>query len=117
MLIRSLIGTMLNLKRGTSENSDFQNLVIALDQYLAIKNGETNAFYSQYNGIAHLQHVVVAYEENMAVGCGAIKAFDDQSMEVKRMFVPTEKRGKGIASLVLADLEQWAKELGYSRCL
>jgi len=38
-------------------------------------------------------------------------------MEVKRMFVPLEKRGKGIASIVLKELENWARELGYKTCI
>ena len=38
-------------------------------------------------------------------------------MEVKRMYVPLEKRGKGIASIVLQELEKWAKELGYQKCI
>ena len=61
--------------------------------------------------------MVVAYENNVPVGCGAIKAYDEQSMEVKRMFVPSSQRGKGIASAVLRELESWAKELGATRCI
>lgn len=34
-------------------------------------------------------------------------------MEVKRMFTLPEKRGKGLASAILKELESWAKELGY----
>jgi GNAT superfamily N-acetyltransferase len=38
-------------------------------------------------------------------------------MEVKRMYVPLEHRSQGIASLVLQELENWAKELGYKKCI
>jgi putative acetyltransferase len=38
-------------------------------------------------------------------------------MEVKRMFVVEEKRGQGIASKVLIELEKWAKELHYEKCI
>jgi GNAT superfamily N-acetyltransferase len=38
-------------------------------------------------------------------------------MEIKRMFVSVEKRGKGIASTVLKELENWAKQLGYQKCI
>lgn len=64
-----------------------------------------------------IKHVVVAYQNNEAVGCGAIKHYDESTMEVKRMFVPTEMREHGIASKVLHELELWAAELGYSRCI
>jgi len=60
---------------------------------------------------------VVAYQNDLPVGCGAIKAYEEKVMEVKRMFVPEEQRGRGIASLVLQALEKWAKELGYTKCI
>ncbi|WP_306415946.1 GNAT family N-acetyltransferase [Fulvivirga ulvae] len=61
--------------------------------------------------------MVVAYENDAPVGCGAIKPHGEDAMEVKRMFVSPAMRGKGIAAKVLDDLEQWAKELGYARCV
>ena len=33
------------------------------------------------------------------------------------MFVLPEYRGRGIASAVLSELEAWARELGYTRCI
>jgi GNAT superfamily N-acetyltransferase len=51
------------------------------------------------------------------VGCGAIKEFDPVTMEVKRMYVKNEDRGRGIASTILKALEQWASDLGYQRCI
>ncbi|MGQ2983306.1 GNAT family N-acetyltransferase [Flavobacterium sp.] len=64
-----------------------------------------------------LKHVVVVYKDGMPVGCGAIKPYDDTTMEVKRMFVPWEHRGSGMALAVLQELEQWAKELGFAKCI
>jgi len=103
--------------RTTSENPDFVALVKQLDVYLAEKDGDEHAFYAQYNHIDQLPHVVVIYEDDIAVGCGAIKAFDGKSMEVKRMFVLPACRGRGIASQVLQALENWAYELGQSHCV
>jgi GNAT superfamily N-acetyltransferase len=91
--------------------------VALLDEDLALRDGEDNAFYAQFNGIAVLKHCVVYYENGIALGCGALKRFDANSMEVKRMFVNPEVRGKGIASLLLVALENWAKELGYEQCV
>ncbi len=108
---------MITLKRTNSDDSDFQNLVRELDQDLAIRDGADHSFYAQFNKIDTIKFVVVAYLETQAVGCGAIKQFDEDSMEVKRMFVSADKRGNGIASLVLKELETWAKELGFQKCL
>ena len=51
------------------------------------------------------------------MGCGALKVFDRESMEVKRMYVLPEMRRKGVADSVLKELEIWSKELGYPKCI
>lgn len=108
---------MYNIKRTNSDNLDFQKLVKELDKAMAIVDGEDHSFYAQFNKIDTIKNVVVIYENETAIGCGAIREYDSTTMEVKRMFVPLEKRGKGIASLVLTELESWAKELGYRKCI
>ncbi|MBP6576306.1 MAG: GNAT family N-acetyltransferase [Chryseobacterium sp.] len=101
--------------RTTSENPDFQKLVKQLDAYLAVMDGEEHAFYHQYNKIDMLKNCIVIFDNDEAVTCGAIKEFDSKSMEVKRMFTLPEKRGKGLASKILTELETWTKELGYEK--
>ncbi len=108
---------MLKIIRTDSTNNDFIELVKDLDQYLAEKDGDEHSFYAQYNKISMLQHVVIAYENETAVGCGAIKDFNSESMEVKRMFTLPSQRGKGIASKILQNLENWIAELGYKTCV
>jgi len=61
--------------------------------------------------------VVVAYENKKAIGCGAFKFHKNKTVEIKRMFVSPLGRRKGIASKVLNELELWAKELGYTKCI
>lgn len=108
---------MLTIIRTDSDNADFRKLVVALDQDLAARNGEQQSFFAQFNKIDAIKHVVVAYEQDEPVGCGAFKPYADDAMEVKRMFVPLAHRGKGIASVVLGALEQWCKELGVQKCI
>ncbi|MEO0337797.1 MAG: GNAT family N-acetyltransferase [Bacteroidota bacterium] len=108
---------MLTLKRTNSRDKDFIQLVQKLDAYLAEVDGDEHAFYAQYNGIANLNHTIVAYLNGQALACGAIKAFGEDAMEVKRMYVDPQARGQGVASQVLKGLEVWAKELGYERCV
>lgn len=102
------------LKRTTSTDKDFQALVVLLDEDLAQRDGEDNAFYAQFNGIIQLKHCVVYYLDDIPVACGAFKPFDETTIEVKRMFVLPGHRGKSIASKILNELEVWAKELSYS---
>ena len=108
---------MWNIIRTDSKNELFQRLVKDLDADLKIRDGAEHNFYAQFNKIDHINHAVVAVDNDIAVGCGAIKAFSEHCMEVKRMYVLPEYRGKGVASDVLKSLEIWAKELGYATCI
>lgn len=103
--------------RTNSQNQDFIHLVKLLDQDLAIKDGDDHAFYSQFNKIHSIKYVVIVLIDGMAVGCGAIKEYNSSAMEVKRMFVLPEKRGGGVATRILHELEQWSVELGYTKCI
>lgn len=104
--------------RTNSNHPDFLELVKHLDADLAARDGEVmTAFFSQHNKVPNLSTVLVAYENDIPVGCGAFKKFDDETVEVKRMFVFEHQRGKGIASQILKQLEGWAKELGYMVCI
>jgi GNAT superfamily N-acetyltransferase len=108
---------MIRLVRTDSTDTDFVALVQLLDADLAQRDGEDHAYYHQFNAIDHLKQVVVAYENNVAVGCGAIKPFGVDALEVKRMYVSPAHRGKGIAAAILTTLETWAAELGFTRCV
>lgn len=108
---------MIQLERTNSENEDFRLLVSELDKDLAIRDGDEHAFFAQFNKIDAIKHVVVAYHEGAAAGCGAFKEYSPGIAEIKRMYVPPTMRGKGIASAILAGLEYWAKEEGYAKCI
>ena len=108
---------MIRLIRTNSENKHFQELVKALDLDLRIRDGEDHAFFAQFNKIDMIKYVVVAFEYDLAAGCGAIKEYTSNVMEVKRMYVKEEKRGKGVASIVLQELEKWCIELNYEKCI
>lgn len=108
---------MISTSRTNSNDPAFQELVKALDLELQIRDGEEHAFYAQLNKTDHIKHVILAWENNEAVGCGALRAYTEDTMEVKRMFVPLQHRRKGIASVVLSELENWCRELGYQKCI
>tara|TARA_B100000686_G_C16745799_1_gene949383 strand:+ start:893 stop:1342 length:450 start_codon:yes stop_codon:yes gene_type:complete len=108
---------MIEIKRTSSSEIDFQHLVSELDWELSTRNGETNEFFAQYNKIDQIKNVIIATIDDKPVGCGAMKAYDSDTMEIKRMFVPIEMRGKGIAVHILKNLEKWAKEMNYSKCI
>jgi GNAT superfamily N-acetyltransferase len=107
----------MKIIRTNSENTGFIKLVEALDAYLKITDEDEHDFYNQFNNIAVLKEVVVVYLEGNPIGCGALKRRDAITAEVKRMFVSKEKRGTGIAQKILTELETWASELEYKKCI
>ncbi|MDY7395432.1 GNAT family N-acetyltransferase [Aureibaculum sp. 2210JD6-5] len=108
---------MIKLVRTNSKNKDFIDLVKLLDADLAIRDGEDHDFYNQFNKLDSIKHTVVLYENEIPLGCGAIKEFESNIMEVKRMFTLPKSRGKGIASQILTELENWAKELNFKKLI
>lgn len=109
--------TNLLIIRTNAENPDFIELVKHLDIELAERDGAEHSFYAPFNTIFSIKHVVLAYDHDKPVGCGAMKEYEPGTMEIKRMYVLPEARGKGIAAEILAALEAWAKELSITRCI
>ncbi len=108
---------MITLVRTNSDNSDFKELVKKLDAEIAERDGADHSFYDQFNTITNVKHVVIAYDDQSPIGCGSIKPFDGCTMEVKRMYVSPEYRGKGIATKILLALENWAEEMLMTKCV
>lgn len=108
---------MLKIIRTDSSHGGFNALIKQLDVELAQIDGKEHSFYAQYNKTDHIKHVIVAFDEEIPVACGAIKTFDNETMEVKRMYTSTQYRNKGIASLILAELEKWSAEMNYRFCI
>jgi len=104
----------IKLIRTTSENPDFRKMVNALDEDLNLRNGDIQRQYDQYNQIDKIKHAIVIYFEENPIGCGCFKRFDDKTVEIKRMFVFPEMRGKKLAAKMLQELETWAIEEGFT---
>ncbi len=110
-----MTGTVIS--RTDQKDADFLSLVKLLDAELAERDGDDHEFYAQFNKTVGLAGVVVAYRGNEAVGCGAFRQFDEETAEIKRMYVRSESRGMRIGAEILTELEAWAVESGFSRCV
>ncbi|WP_299767132.1 GNAT family N-acetyltransferase [uncultured Dokdonia sp.] len=106
----------MKILRTNAHNSEFKRLVHLLNADLAERDGKTHPL-AQFNDISNLNHVVLVLKNDSAVGCGAIATYDVNTMEIKRMYVSPETRGQRIGEKILSELENWSKELGYSRCI
>ncbi|MFE3868501.1 GNAT family N-acetyltransferase [Flavobacterium sp. LS2P90] len=103
----------ITVSKTNNENIDFVNLVAALDTGLWACYPELKTNYWGNNIIELNSNVVIIYLDNKAVACGCFKKQDENTIEIKRMFVSPEARGLGLAKRILQELELWAKELGY----
>lgn len=108
---------MYNIIKTNSDNVDFKALIKLLDQDLVAIYGEQQSFFDQFNKTDAIKHVIVLYAGAEPVACGAMKQYDADTMEVKRMFVKEQYRGQKLGLKVLQNVETWANELGYSNCV
>ncbi len=56
---------------------------------------------------------LVGYIDGEAVCCGGLKRLDGEACEIKRMYVAPSVRGRGIGRLLLTELEDRARGLGF----
>ena len=103
--------------RTDSENPDFQTLIKELDSDLNSRYGDLQLQYNAYNKVDLIKHVVIAYKDDLPIGCGCFKIVDDHSVELKRMFVKSSYRGTGISGSILSELEQWVQDYGFKRII
>lgn len=96
-------------------NKDFILLSSMLDSYLNnLAGGEENrAEYIPYNQPDDIECVVLVYNGDIPIGCAGFKKYDNESAEVKRVFIKNGYRGKGISRRLMNFLEDKAKEKGY----
>jgi GNAT superfamily N-acetyltransferase len=59
--------------------------------------------------------LLIAYLDDAAVGCGAVRRLDSEIAQLKRMYVSPSVRGKGIGQELVKALERQAHQLGATR--
>lgn len=98
---------------GTDKN--FELLCRELDQVLDDLSGgpEQRQAYIEHNGVEHIHDVFVVYDDELAIGCAGFKEFDEESAELKRVFLREAYRRKGIAKNMLGLVEKAAEKKGY----
>ena len=91
---------------------------------------ETESYYSKivggkdkreafipYNLSQSIADVLIVYNGNIAVGCAGLKAYSDDAVEIKRVWVEPKYRGKHIASKMMNLLEKKSVEQGFSKSI
>ena len=60
---------------------------------------------------------LIAELDGILIGCAGLRPFGPDVVELKRMFVRTDYRRRGLAKVLLAAVENRALELGYQRLI
>ena len=102
----------MKLRRTSGNDPDFIALTRRLDAELRAQYGDAQAQYAPYN-LVDTDTAVVVTIDDVPAGCGCFKRFDDEAIELKRMFVDPARRGTGVGRALVGELERWATELGY----
>jgi putative acetyltransferase len=108
---------LISIVRSSSNSKDFIDLTTQLDADLHKRYGATQLNYTQFNVIESLDTVIISYLDDIPVGCGCFKRYDEDCVEIKRMFVKPENRGLGISKKILNELEKWAFQIGFSKAI
>lgn len=110
---------LIEFKRTDGKNKDFVENCRLLDMDLDRRVGKKikREKYEKYNQLDEIQEAIVVYNDNKAVGGGAIRRYNNEDIELKRVFVHTKYQGQGIGTKLVSLLIEWAAELGYKRII
>lgn len=85
------------------------------DDYMIDFLGADKDCYTRYSAAENIEKVWVAFEDNTPIGCVAYRTKTDDTGEVKRLFIRSGYRGKGISKALLSEVKSYAKARGYAK--
>ena len=101
------------VERRPADDPEIEKLVSAQQAELRrfeADSGAIDGSFPLHDDIRYLAVVV----DGRAVACGALQVIDAAAAEIKRMYVLPEARGRGLGTVVLAALEEWAADEGHT---
>ena len=108
----------VDLRRSLLTSPDAVRLISALNAELSAafpEPGATHFTLASYEVADGEGAFLIAYANEVAVGCGAVRRLDAATAELKRMYVASEQRGHGVGRALVVALEREARQLGASR--
>ncbi|MBD5130743.1 MAG: GNAT family N-acetyltransferase [Ruminococcaceae bacterium] len=85
------------------------------DDYMIDFLGDDKDCYTRYSAAENIEKVWVAFEDNTPIGCVAYRTKTDDTGEVKRLFIRSGYRGKGISKALLSEVKSYAKAQGCTK--
>jgi putative acetyltransferase len=109
---------MFSLQRTTGSDPRLAPLIALLDADLRSRYGATQALYAPLNHVKDdAPFVLAADADGSAIACGSFRPYDDSAVELKRMFTAPVARRRGVAKALIAELEAWARERGFTAAI
>ncbi len=101
------------------ESEDFKRFYLITEEYYSkIVGGFKNrTSFVPYNRSESVTDVVIAYYNDIAIGCAGLKKYSDNDVEIKRVWVEPDYRGNHIATSLMELLENHAKEHRFKRII
>jgi len=100
-------------------NEEFHRFYLETeDYYSSIVGGKKNREgFIPYNLSESISDVLLAYMDGVAVGCAGLKKYNDSDVEIKRVWVEPDYRGRHIATELMDRIEDKAREMGFKRAV
>ena len=106
-------GGKRELRLTGGDDPKFRSLVRKLDQEYVDRFGETALQYRPYNTLEKIEAACLLLVDGTPAACGAIQPLDEDTAELKRVYVLPEFRRRGLARQVVEQLELQALFHGY----
>jgi putative acetyltransferase len=108
----------IDIRRSTLASPEAVRLIAALNAELKAMFPEPGATHFSLTSAqvdAGDGGFLVAYLDDAAVGCGAVRRLEGATAELKRMYVDPVVRGQGIGRALVEALEREARLLGMTK--
>lgn len=109
--------SQIRYKWTDGNNRDFQRFYLSTEEYYSKLVGgvQNRQGFIPYNISESIGTVLIAYVDDIAVGCAGLKKYSDTDAEIKRVWVETEYRRHHIAFEMMKMIEEMAKKMQFIR--
>lgn len=100
-------------------NQEFKRFYLKTEEYYSeiVGGKENRTGFIPYNLSESISDVLIAYADGKAVGCAGLKKYSNLDVEIKRVWVEPEWRGKHIATQLMDQIEDKARQMGFKRAI